>query len=67
MTKIEAEMAKLQKENALLEKKLGDPTTYARFKPEDIAWATQRQGAIAKQVAALEEEWLELQEKLETA
>jgi ATP-binding cassette subfamily F protein 3 len=67
VTKIEAEMAKLQKESALLEKKLGDPTTYARFKPEDIAWATQRQGAIAKQVAALEEEWLELQEKLETA
>lgn len=67
VTKIEAEMAKLQKESALLEKKLGDPTTYARFKPEDIAWATQRQGAIAKQVAALEEEWLELQEKLEAA
>ncbi|MBC9180144.1 ABC-F family ATP-binding cassette domain-containing protein [Pseudoroseomonas ludipueritiae] len=67
VTKIEAEMAKLQKESALLEKKLGDPDTYARFKPEDIAWATQRQGAIAKQVAALEEEWLELQEKLEAA
>ena len=67
VTKIEAEMAKLQKESALLEKKLGDPDTYSRFKPEDIAWATQRQGAIAKQVAALEEEWLELQEKLEAA
>ncbi|MBO1076966.1 ABC-F family ATP-binding cassette domain-containing protein [Roseomonas marmotae] len=67
VTKIEAEMAKLQKENALLEKKLGDPDTYARFKPEDIAWATQRQGAIAKQVAALEEEWLDIQEKLEAA
>ncbi|MDQ1080335.1 ABC-type multidrug transport system ATPase subunit [Pseudoroseomonas cervicalis] len=67
VTKIEAEMAKLQKEAALLQKKLGDPDTYARFKPEDIAWASQRQGAIAKQVAALEEEWLELQEKLETA
>lgn len=67
VSKIEAEMAKLQKEAALLQKKLGDPDTYARFKPEDIAWASQRQGAIAKQVAALEEEWLELQEKLETA
>ncbi|MGY4803467.1 ABC-F family ATP-binding cassette domain-containing protein [Teichococcus aerofrigidensis] len=67
VTRIEAEMAKLQKEAALLEKKLGDPATYARFRAEDIAWATQRQGAIAKQVAALEEEWLELQEKLEAA
>ena len=67
VAKVEAEMAKLQKEAALLEKKLGDPDTYARFKAEDIAWATQRQGAIAKQVAALEEEWLELQEKLEAA
>ncbi|MCQ4161004.1 ABC-F family ATP-binding cassette domain-containing protein [Roseomonas sp. GC11] len=67
VAKIEAEMARLQKEAALLEKKLGDPDTYARFKAEDIAWASQRQGAIAKQVAALEEEWLEIQEKLETA
>ncbi len=67
VAKVEAEMAKLQKEAALLERKLGDPDTYARFKAEDIAWATQRQGLIAKQVAALEEEWLELQEKLETA
>ncbi|WP_040612580.1 ABC-F family ATP-binding cassette domain-containing protein [Teichococcus cervicalis] len=67
VAKVEAEMARLQKEAALLEKKLGDPDTYARFKAEDIAWASQRQGAIAKQVAALEEEWLELQEKLETA
>ncbi|MFC4170114.1 ABC-F family ATP-binding cassette domain-containing protein [Teichococcus aestuarii] len=67
VAKVEAEMAKLQKEAALLERKLGDPDTYARFKAEDIAWATQRQGAIAKQVAALEEEWLELQEKLEAA
>ncbi|WBV43798.1 ABC-F family ATP-binding cassette domain-containing protein [Pseudoroseomonas cervicalis] len=67
VAKVEAEMARLQKEAALLQKKLGDPDTYARFKAEDIAWASQRQGAIAKQVAALEEEWLELQEKLEAA
>jgi ATP-binding cassette subfamily F protein 3 len=51
----------------LIEKRLADPDTYARFKAEDIAWANTRRAAIGKEVAGLEEEWLELSEKLEEA
>jgi len=64
---IEARMEKLRLENALLERKLGDTATYARFKPADIAWANTRRAAIADIVAKLEEEWLELSERLEAA
>jgi ATP-binding cassette subfamily F protein 3 len=62
---VEAALEKLGKEVALIEKRLGDPDTYARFKAEDIAWANTRRAAITKEVAGLEEEWLELSEKLE--
>jgi ATP-binding cassette subfamily F protein 3 len=62
---VEAALEKLSKEGALIEKRLGDHDTYARFKAEDIAWANTRRAAIAKEVAGLEEEWLELSAKLE--
>jgi len=64
---VEAALEKLGKEGALIEKRLADPDTYARFKAEDIAWANTRRAAIAKEVAGLEEEWLELSAKLEDA
>jgi ATP-binding cassette subfamily F protein 3 len=64
---IEARMEKLKLESRLLEKKLSDTATYARFKPADIAWANTRRAAIASTVSKLEEEWLELSEKLEAA
>jgi ATP-binding cassette subfamily F protein 3 len=64
---IEARLATLAKEDALIEKRLADPATYARFKPEDIAWANTRRAAIAKAVAMLEEEWLEVSARLEAA
>ena len=64
---VEAALDKLGKEGALIEKRLADPDTYARFKAEDIAWANTRRAAIAKEVAGLEEEWLELSAKLEDA
>jgi ATP-binding cassette subfamily F protein 3 len=64
---VEAALEKLGKEGALIEKRLADPDTYARFKAEDIAWANTRRAAIGKEVAGLEEEWLELSEKLEDA
>jgi ATP-binding cassette subfamily F protein 3 len=64
---IEARMEKLKLEDRLLEKKLSNTETYARFKPADIAWANTRRAAIASTVAKLEEEWLELSEKLEAA
>ncbi|WP_376096690.1 ABC-F family ATP-binding cassette domain-containing protein [Roseomonas sp. CCTCC AB2023176] len=64
---IEARLEKLRAEEALLARKLGDPATYARFKPADIAWANTRRAAIAGIVGKLEEEWLELSERLEAA
>lgn len=64
---VEATLEKLAREDGLIEKRLSDPATYARFKPEDIAWANTRRAAIAKEVAALEEEWLDLSARLEAA
>ena len=67
LKEIEAGLEKLNREDALIEKRLSDPATYARFKPEDIAWANTRRAAIAKEVAALEEEWLDISARLEAA
>ena len=67
LKEIEAGLEKLAREDALIEKRLADPATYARFKGEDIAWANARRAVIAKEVAALEEEWLEISARLEAA
>ena len=67
LKEIEASLDKLAREDTLIEKRLADPDTYARFKPEDIAWANTRRAAIAKEVAALEEEWLDISARLEAA
>jgi ATP-binding cassette subfamily F protein 3 len=67
LKEVEAAMEKLSREDALIEKRLSDPATYARFKPEDIAWANARRAAIAREVATLEEEWLDLSAQLEAA
>ena len=64
---VEAGLERLQREDALIEKRLADPATYARFKPGDITWANTRRAAIAKEIAALEEEWLDLAARLEAA
>ncbi|MBR0671933.1 ABC-F family ATP-binding cassette domain-containing protein [Neoroseomonas soli] len=67
LKEVEAALDRLSREDGLIEKRLSDPDTYARFKPEDIAWANTRRAAIAKEVAALEEEWLELSARLDAA
>lgn len=54
-------------EGKLIEKKLSDPETYASRKAQDIAWATTRQAFLARQIAALEQEWLEISEQLDAA
>ncbi len=64
---VEKALEKLNLEAALIEKRLADPDTYAKRKAEDIAWATTRRAAITREIAALEEEWLALSEKLEAA
>ncbi|MBE9603680.1 ATP-binding cassette domain-containing protein [Acetobacteraceae bacterium H6797] len=65
VSEIEKQLEKLKLETKLIEKKLSDPDAYQKLKPEDLVWAGSRQSAIAKTTEQLEEEWLELQEKLE--
>jgi len=67
LKEVERQLEKLGLEAALIEKRLGDPETYAKRKAEDIAWATTRRAAIAKETAGLEEEWLTLSEQLDAA
>jgi ATP-binding cassette subfamily F protein 3 len=64
---IDKELAKLALESGLIEKRLSDPATYAKRKPEDITWANTRRIAIQRSIARLEEEWLSLTEQLEAA
>ncbi|WP_207538370.1 ABC-F family ATP-binding cassette domain-containing protein [Sabulicella rubraurantiaca] len=64
---VEAQMAKLAEEARTIDSALSDPRLYERSKPDLIARATARRAAIAKEVEALEMEWLELSEALETA
>ncbi|WP_149537770.1 ABC-F family ATP-binding cassette domain-containing protein [Siccirubricoccus phaeus] len=65
--RIEAEMAKLQQEAATIDAALADPRLYANNKTDLVARATQRRAEITKLLSPLEDEWLELQEKLEVA
>ncbi|MCO6417586.1 ABC-F family ATP-binding cassette domain-containing protein [Siccirubricoccus sp. KC 17139] len=65
--RIEAEMAKLQQEAATIDAALADPRLYANSKGDLIARATQRRAEITRLLSPLEDEWLELQEKLEAA
>lgn len=67
LKEVEKQLERLGLEAKLIEKRLADPETYAKRKAEDIAWATTRRAAIAKETAALEEEWLELSERLDAA
>jgi ATP-binding cassette subfamily F protein 3 len=66
-TQIESDLSKAQLQAQLIAKKLADPATYSRFGASEIAKVTQKQVFLSRQIAKLEEEWLELQEKLEAA
>jgi ATP-binding cassette subfamily F protein 3 len=67
LAEIEARLARLHAEQRLLDAKLGDPARAARLTPKDIAFAGGRRALIAKEAAALEEEWLALSERAEAA
>jgi ATP-binding cassette subfamily F protein 3 len=67
LKEIEKQIERLNLETKLIEKKLGDPATYATRKAEDIAWATTRRVVLGRQVSALEEEWLQISEQLDAA
>jgi ATP-binding cassette subfamily F protein 3 len=64
---VEAQMAKLTEEAKVIDNALSDPRLYERSKPDLIARATARRAAIAREMEALETEWLELSETLEAA
>jgi ATP-binding cassette subfamily F protein 3 len=67
LKQVEAAIGKLNAEAATISDALANPKLYETGKADLIARATQRQAAIAREVAALEEEWLDLSEKLEAA
>ena len=64
---MEETLAALGKEAAVIDEALSDPRLYARDNPGLLARATARRAAIAREVEALEAEWLDLQERLEDA
>ncbi|MBD0273365.1 MAG: ABC transporter ATP-binding protein, partial [Acetobacteraceae bacterium] len=67
LKRVESTLAALGKEAATIDEALSDPRLYARDNPGLLARATARRAAIAREVEALETEWLELQERLEDA
>ncbi|GAA0575435.1 ABC-F family ATP-binding cassette domain-containing protein [Craurococcus roseus] len=67
LKRVETTLAALGKEAATIDEALSDPRLYARDNPGLLARATARRAAIAREVEALEAEWLELQERLEDA
>jgi len=64
---LEAQIAKLQDEAATIDRALADPRLYANNKTDLINRATTRRAVINRILPGLENEWLELQEKLEAA
>jgi ATP-binding cassette, subfamily F, member 3 len=64
LEKIEAKMAQLNGEKDHLEAQLAAPQSHT---PEKLAAGGQRFTALANEIAALEEQWLALSEKLEIA
>ena len=67
LKRVETTLAALGREAATIDEALSDPRLYARDNPGLLARATARRAAIAREVEALETEWLELQERLEDA
>jgi ATP-binding cassette subfamily F protein 3 len=67
IAEIEARLERLHAESRLIEAKLSDPERAARLTPKDIAFAGGRRALIAKEAAALEEEWLDLSARAEAA
>jgi len=63
----EARIAKLATERAVIEKKLADPAIYAPGRTSEVTAANTRLAAIAREVAAAENDWLEAEEALAEA
>jgi ATP-binding cassette, subfamily F, member 3 len=67
LRRVEAALEALGREAAAIDGALNDPRLYAGGKADLIARATARRAALAREVEALEAEWLELTERLEMA
>ncbi|MCX7932665.1 MAG: ABC-F family ATP-binding cassette domain-containing protein [Rhodovarius sp.] len=67
LREVEAAIEKLSAEAKVIGEALADPRLYERQRPDLIVRASRRQAAIAKELQALEEEWLQLQEALDAA
>lgn len=65
LKKIETEMAKLQKDAAVIEVILADTALYAMDKKVELQQNITKQTAINKKLKELEEAWLEIHEELE--
>jgi len=66
-TKLETALNKAQTELAEINRKLGDPATYAECSNDFIADLNTRREILEARVAELEENWLELEMSLEEA
>ena len=64
-TAAETRLAKLLAERARIEAKLADPALYEAARAADIVTANKRLAAIAAEIAAAEEDWLEAASALE--
>ena len=63
----EARIAKLTAERAQIERKLTDPALYAPGRTQEVTIANTRLAAVAREVAAAENDWLEAEEALAEA
>ncbi|MSP04332.1 MAG: ABC-F family ATP-binding cassette domain-containing protein [Acetobacteraceae bacterium] len=63
----EAHIAKLTAERGVIERKLTDPALYAPGRTGEVTVANTRLSAIAREVAAAENDWLEAEEALAEA
>ena len=67
LRRVEAALEALGRKAATIDGALNDPRLYAGGKADLIARATARRAALAREVEALEAEWLELTERLDAA
>jgi ATP-binding cassette subfamily F protein 3 len=63
--KLEGQLEKLGAERARLEAELADPVTYTSKSPEESRRLTLKHGEVIREIAALEERWLEVMTELE--
>jgi ATP-binding cassette subfamily F protein 3 len=63
--KLEADMAKWQKEKSLIDEQLADPTLYAAADKSGLQNLLKRQAELSQSIEQAEERWLTLQEQLE--